>query len=127
MITVAAIQQAAASTHKIPVETMKAREQRREFAWPRQEAMFLSRDMIRLYVNAGKQGHRISLPEIGRRFGNRDHTTVIHALRAVEKRIANDAEVRRRIDALSVRLLVGDCATFVLIADRALFHAETGR
>jgi chromosomal replication initiator protein len=42
-----------------------------------------------------------SLPEIGRRFGGRDHTTVIHAVRQIEKLRATDAE----LDA-DVRLLL---------------------
>jgi chromosomal replication initiator protein len=59
-------------------------------ARPRQIAMYLS-----------KQLTPRSLPEIGRRFGGRDHTTVIHAVKQIEKLRAADTE----IDA-DVRLLL---------------------
>lgn len=106
MITVAAIKAAVAEAHRIPVETLTAPLRARGFAWPRQEAMFLCRDMVR------HSGRPISLFGIGRRFGGRDHTTVLSALHAVERRLA-DPEVRRRIDSLSVGLLLregGPCA-----------------
>jgi len=59
-------------------------------ARPRQVAMYLA-----------KQLTPRSLPEIGRRFGGRDHTTVIHAVRRIEKLRQTDAE----LDA-DVRLLI---------------------
>jgi len=62
----------------------------REVARPRQIAMYLA-----------KQLTPRSLPEIGRRFGGRDHTTVIHAVRQIEKLRMADAE----LDA-DVRLLL---------------------
>ena len=64
----------------------------RSIARPRQVAMYLSKKLTSK-----------SLPEIGRRFGKRDHTTVIHAvkkiedLQSVENQIAKDIEVLRRI------------------------------
>jgi chromosomal replication initiator protein len=64
----------------------------RSIARPRQVAMFLSK---RLTAK--------SLPEIGRRFGGRDHTTVIHAVRKIEElrsldsQIAEDVELLRRM------------------------------
>jgi chromosomal replication initiator protein len=107
MILVADIHRAVAAAHKVSVEIMHERDglgsRNRDHVWPRQEAMFLCRTMIR-------EGHShsrpLSLTTIGRRFGSRDHTTVIHALRAVTERIASDADVRRRIDAISVGLLI---------------------
>jgi chromosomal replication initiator protein len=64
----------------------------RSIARPRQVAMFLAKKLTSK-----------SLPEIGRRFGKRDHTTVIHAvkkieeLQSVDSQIANDVEVLRRM------------------------------
>ncbi len=61
-------------------------------ARPRQVAMFLSKMLTSK-----------SLPEIGRRFGGRDHTTVIHAVRkieelkAIDNQIAEDVELLRRM------------------------------
>jgi chromosomal replication initiator protein len=63
----------------------------RSYARPRQIAMYLS-----------KQLTTRSLPEIGRRFGGRDHTTVIHGVRRIEdlrgkdSQIADDLELLRR-------------------------------
>ena len=45
-----------------------------------------------------------SLPAIGRDFGNRNHTTVLHAIRRVEGRMAADAHARATVDSLRVRL-----------------------
>jgi chromosomal replication initiator protein len=56
---------------------------------PRQVAMFLAKALTMR-----------SLPEIGRRFGGRDHTTVLHAVRKIEALSANDATLRDEIDLL---------------------------
>jgi chromosomal replication initiator protein len=61
----------------------------RKAAWPRQVAMYLTRELT---------DH--SLPSIGRYFGNRDHTTVLYAIRAVEKRMASDPVYRGDVEAL---------------------------
>ena len=63
---------------------------RRHLARPRQRFMWLMRK--------AKPG--MSLPEIGRRFGGRDHTTVIHALRKTEELYAIDGEERAKTDTL---------------------------
>ncbi|HEY8303677.1 MAG TPA: chromosomal replication initiator protein DnaA [Solirubrobacteraceae bacterium] len=62
-------------------------------AWPRQVAMYLSRELT-----------DESLPAIGREFGGRDHTTVLHAWRRTEKHIATDAQRRAVVDELRERL-----------------------
>jgi chromosomal replication initiator protein len=61
----------------------------RSVVWPRQIGMYLAKQLT----------HR-SLPEIGRRFGNRDHTTVLHAIRKIEGVIAGDTGLRDEIDEL---------------------------
>lgn len=58
-------------------------------AWPRQIAMYLTRQLT---------DH--SLPSIGRYFGNRDHSTVLYACRAVEKRMAADPLCRADVETL---------------------------
>jgi chromosomal replication initiator protein len=45
-----------------------------------------------------------SLPEIGRRFGNRDHTTVLHAIRKIDQLMKEDPSLQEEVDLL-VRLL----------------------
>jgi chromosomal replication initiator protein len=60
---------------------------------PRQIGMFLSRKLT-----------KHSFEEIGRFFGNRDHTTVIYAVQKIEARIAEDRRFRETVDALVERL-----------------------
>lgn len=61
---------------------------------PRQVAMYLSARL------AGK-----SLPQIGRAFGRRDHTTALHAVRKVESLIAADPEFKARVDRIASRFI----------------------
>lgn len=70
--TVRRIQAATARQFNIPIETMVGKHRYRKYARPRQVAMYLSRTLT-----------RCSLPEIGRRFGGRDHTTVLWGHRNV--------------------------------------------
>jgi chromosomal replication initiator protein len=60
---------------------------------PRQVAMYLAKTMTLR-----------SLPEIGRRFGGRDHTTVLHAVRKIENLIGNDTALADEVDALKRQL-----------------------
>ncbi|HWX52400.1 MAG TPA: chromosomal replication initiator protein DnaA, partial [Solirubrobacteraceae bacterium] len=62
-------------------------------AWARQVAMYLSRELT-----------SESLPAIGRRFGGRDHTTVLHAWRRTSTRIASDDESRQAVERLCAAL-----------------------
>jgi chromosomal replication initiator protein len=61
--------------------------------WPRQVAMYLARELT------GE-----SLPAIGRHFGGRDHTTVLHACRRTSARIASDEESRQAVERLCANL-----------------------
>jgi chromosomal replication initiator protein len=45
-----------------------------------------------------------SLPEIGRRFGNRDHTTVLHAIRKIDKELSGDPRLKDEIEELKRQL-----------------------
>ncbi|MEQ1611331.1 MAG: chromosomal replication initiator protein DnaA [Hyphomicrobiaceae bacterium] len=65
----------------------------RSVVWPRQIGMYLA-----------KQLTSRSLPEIGRRFGNRDHTTVLHAIRKIEGEITNSARLKDEIEELKKQL-----------------------
>lgn len=62
--------------------------------WPRHVAMYLARE------HSGQ-----SLPAIGRRFGDRDHTTVLNAHRKTAERVRNDPEAERTVEQLSEHLL----------------------
>ena len=62
----------------------------RSILYPRQVAMFLSRRLT-----------DASLPEIGRAFGGRDHTTVMHAVEKIEHEITQDTHKKQTIDHLN--------------------------
>jgi chromosomal replication initiator protein len=66
-------------------------------AWPRQVAMYLARELT------GE-----SLPAIGRHFGGRDHTTVLHACRRATTRLAADDDARRAVEKLCESLTPRD-------------------
>ncbi|MCQ9206795.1 MAG: chromosomal replication initiator protein DnaA [Omnitrophica bacterium] len=83
------IQKKVAQYFNISPLDMKARKRTKTVAYPRQVAMYLSRDLTDL-----------SLPEIGGSFGGRDHTTVMHACDKIEKGFKNDEKVRWIIDKL---------------------------
>lgn len=61
----------------------------RSIVWPRQIGMYLSKTLTQR-----------SLPEIGRRFGNRDHTTVLHAIRKIEGELEGNARLRAELEDL---------------------------
>lgn len=83
------IQEIVSLSYGIHPKHMVSRERTQPTAWVRQIAMYLTRELTKR-----------SLPEIGRAFGGRDHTTVIHAIRKVEKRMAEDCLVAADIAAL---------------------------
>lgn len=93
-IFVTDIQRAVASFFCIDLDYMTSGHRARKYARPRQIAMCLARDETRM-----------SLPEIGRRFGGRDHTTVIHACRNIERLRGADPEVDYQIEAIRRRLI----------------------
>ncbi|KAF0118418.1 MAG: chromosomal replication initiator protein [Rhodospirillaceae bacterium] len=91
-ITIEEIQRKVAEHFNVKVSDMGSARRTRSVARPRQVAMYLAKNLTSR-----------SLPEIGRRFGNRDHTTVIHAVRKVEELLdtdpsfAEDVALLRRI------------------------------
>ncbi len=72
LITVEGIQKTVSEYFKIKVSDMHSKKRSRNVARPRQVAMALAKDLTQM-----------SLPEIGEAFGNRDHTTVLHACRTI--------------------------------------------
>ena len=83
IVTVEQIQRIVSDHFGIPEEAMKVKKRTSSLAYPRQIAMFLSRDLTKL-----------SLSEIGSRFGGRDHTTVMHACDKIGKAAHQDPELR---------------------------------
>ena len=94
IITVDKIQNTVANFFNIPLTEMLSQRRSRPLARPRQIAMYLAKKMTTR-----------SLPEIGRRFANRDHTTVIHAVKTITRLSEKDDEMKRNIDKLRSLLL----------------------
>lgn len=90
---VADIKREVALFFRIPVAEMVSQRRSRDVARPRQVAMYLA-----------KQLTPRSLPNIGRLFGNRDHTTVIHAIRQIERLILADSSMADAVRELDARL-----------------------
>lgn len=89
-VTMDEIQKRVAEHFQIRLSDMSSARRSRTVARPRQIAMYLS-----------KQLTSRSLPEIGRAFGGRDHTTVIHAVRKVEELMAGDVAFAEDVDLLT--------------------------
>lgn len=94
-ITIDEIQRKAAEYFNIRLADMLSARRARAVARPRQVAMYLA-----------KQLTARSLPEIGRKFGGRDHTTVIHAVRRIEQLRESDNALNEDVEKLQ-RLLQG--------------------
>lgn len=94
-ITIDEIQRRVSEHFRIRHAEMVSARRAREVARPRQIAMYLA-----------KQLTPRSLPEIGRRFGGRDHTTVIHAVRQIERLRGEDSEIDNDVRTL-IRVLEG--------------------
>jgi chromosomal replication initiator protein len=87
------IQRKTAEYYKLDVRDFHSPQRARRVARPRQVAMYLSRKLTTR-----------SLPEIGRRFGGRDHTTVLHACRRVEALCLEDSAFKTEVDFLQTLL-----------------------
>lgn len=94
-ITIDEIQRKVAEHYNLRMTDMHSARRARNVARPRQVAMFLA-----------KQLTARSLPEIGRKFGGRDHTTVMHAVRKVEELMDEDAQIAQDVDVIR-RALTG--------------------
>ena len=93
-INVEYIQNIVAVYFNLNIQEMLSPRRSRSLARPRQIAMYLA-----------KQYTTNSLPDIGRKFSNRDHTTVIHAVKKINELIKNDNEIKHNINEIKKRLL----------------------
>jgi chromosomal replication initiator protein len=94
-LTIEEIQRKVAEHYNIRLSDLVGPKRHRNIARPRQVAMFLA-----------KQLTPRSLPEIGRRFGGRDHTTIMHGVRKIEELVASDSQLSDDLQLLR-RLLQG--------------------
>lgn len=92
-IDVMDIQKYVAQAYGVPPESLRGKRRTNTVANARQIAMYLTKELTTLTV-----------VEIGRRFGNRDHSTVLHAVKKVRQLMAESAEVRSRIDQMKNEL-----------------------
>ncbi len=94
VITVDKIQNVVSNYFNIALSEMLSQRRSRPLARPRQIAMYLAKKMTTR-----------SLPEIGRRFANRDHTTVIHAVKTITRLSEQDDEMKKNINQIKSLLL----------------------
>jgi chromosomal replication initiator protein len=93
-INVESIQNLVASHFNLNIQELLSPRRSRSLARPRQIAMYLA-----------KQLTTNSLPDIGRKFSNRDHTTVIHAVKKIDQLIKNDNEIKQNVDEIKKKLI----------------------
>jgi chromosomal replication initiator protein len=93
VVTIQQIQKLVASTYKLTIEELISKNNARQISHPRQVAMYLCKHLT-----------KHSYPEIGRAFGGKHHTTVMHSVEKIEALVATDETVQRLISELSESL-----------------------
>ena len=89
VITSSLIQQVVAKYYNLKIDDLKSSKRSSDIAYPRQIAMYLCREIA-----------NISLPQIGRDFGGRDHTTVIHACNKINTDLKSKPDLKNTIEEL---------------------------
>ena len=92
-INIETIQNIVAAHFNLNLSEMLSARRSRSLARPRQIAMYLA-----------KQHTTNSLPEIGRKFSNRDHTTVIHAVKKIDELLKKDNEIKKKVTEIKKKL-----------------------
>jgi len=93
-VTIEIIQKYVADYFKLKVADLKSEKRLKALVIPRQIAIYLCRDMT-----------KCSYPEIGDKFGGKDHSTIIHSVKKIEKLLGQDLELKCTIDVLKKGLL----------------------
>jgi chromosomal replication initiator protein len=93
VVTIQQIQKLVASTYKLTSEELISKNNARHISHPRQVAMYLCKHLT-----------KHSYPEIGRAFGGKHHTTVMHSVEKIEALVATDETLQRLISELSESL-----------------------
>ena len=88
-VTIDSIQKAVAERFQIKQSALKEKSNMKKVVYPRQVAMYLVKELT-----------GASLPEIGRAFGGKHHTTVIHSINKIEQQRSNDPELNRMLHSL---------------------------
>ncbi|MDP2044311.1 MAG: chromosomal replication initiator protein DnaA, partial [Candidatus Omnitrophota bacterium] len=87
LITADFIQRCVAEEFGVTLQDLKTRRRNKQVVFPRQIAMYLSRELTDL-----------SLPEIGEAFGGKDHTTVLHSYNKIKGALLNNPELKERLE-----------------------------
>lgn len=93
VLSIDEIQKTVADYYNIKLSDIKSQRKLKNIAIPRQVAMYLCRTLT-----------GTSYPQIGREFGNKDHSTVIYAFKKIEQNILNDLSLKDAVDNLSKTL-----------------------
>ena len=93
IITIELIQKEVSSFFDLTVKDIKSNQKQKKISEPRQIAMFLSRK----YTSS-------SFPEIGSKFGGKNHSTVVHAVKNIEKKVGRDTSVSNAVAGISATL-----------------------
>lgn len=92
-ITIDLIKKVVANYYNIKLENMISKKRTQKIAFPRQIAMYLARELT-----------DSSLPQIGEEFGGRDHTTVIHSYKKIEKKYEEERDFRNTIKNIKEKI-----------------------
>ena len=92
-VTIESIQKAVAEQFGLRLMEIKAKNNSRSIVYPRQIAMYLAKHLT-----------EASLPEIGRQFGGKHHTTVLHSVEKIEEARKNDKDLNRLLNKLTEQL-----------------------
>ncbi len=92
-VTIESIQKMVAEQFGLRLVEIKAKDNSRAIVYPRQIAMYLAKHMT-----------EASLPEIGRQFGGKHHTTVLHSVEKIEEARKNDKDLNRLLNKLTEQL-----------------------
>jgi len=94
-ITVEMIQKHVADHFRIKVSELKSDKRIKTLVVPRQIAIYICRELT-----------KASYPEIGEKFGGKDHSTIIHSVKKIEKQMAGDAEFKATVEDIKKRLFI---------------------
>ncbi len=93
-VSIETIQQMVAQHFQLRINDLKSPRRHKNLALPRQIAMYLCKKHV-----------KASFPEIGQKFGGKDHTTVIHAFQKIKETVNFDLQLRENIDFLEKQIL----------------------
>ncbi len=94
-LSVEAIQKLVSDHYHIKVSELKSERRLKTLTLPRQVAMYLCRKHV-----------KSSFPELGIKFGGKDHSTVVHAVQKIEKRLMEDPGFKKEVDSIEKILLI---------------------